>query len=362
MTSPLLSPFRFANGVEAKNRLWLAPMTNLQSHADGSLSDDELRWLERRAAGGFGVVETCAAHVAEDGQAWAGELGAFSDALVPGLTRLATSLREHGALGLVQLFHGGMRADPALTGAPTWSASASEEPNLTVPRAATVADIESVVARFRDAAVRCVRAGFEGVELHGAHGYLLGQFLSAAQNRRDDRWGGSFEGRSRLLRETLRAVRRAVPAAFVVGVRISPEDWGQARGLDLDESLSLAHALADDGADFVHASLWDASRNTKKRPDAHPVPLLRAALPTSVPLVVAGGVWTRAEAEALLDKGATAVALGRAAIANPEWPLGIADPAFEPKRPPLTHQELVDRGLSEAFARYMRRWKGFVAD
>ena len=86
MTSPLLAPLRFRNGVEAPNRVWLAPMTNLQSHPDGSLSDDEQRWLLRRADGGFGVIETCAAHVAEDGQAWAGELGIFDDRLLPGLT------------------------------------------------------------------------------------------------------------------------------------------------------------------------------------------------------------------------------------------------------------------------------------
>src|SRR4029077_13813122 len=129
---------------------------------------------------------------------------------------------------------------------------------------------------------------FEGIELHGAHGYLLSQFLSATYNRRDDRWGGSLEHRARLLREPPRAVRAAVPAGFVVGVRLSPEDRGNARGLDLDESLQVARWLADDGADFIHLSLWDATRNTAKRPSEHPLPLFRDAVPRDVALVACG--------------------------------------------------------------------------
>lgn len=361
MPSPLLTPFRFANGQVAKNRVWLAPMTNLQSHPDGSLSDDELHWLLRRADGGFGVIETCAAHVAEDGQAWEGELGIYDDCLLPGLTRLASALGERGATGIVQLFHGGVRADPKLTGVSTWSASAVEEGGQ-LPRAGTEDDLVNVIGRFRDGAIRAHAAGFQGVELHGAHGYLLGQFLSATNNQRTDRWGGAFENRARLLRETMRAVRAAVPPSFVVGVRLSPEDWGQAKGLDLDESLTLARWLAEDGADFLHISLWTASRNTKKRPEEHPIPLFRAVVPEAVPLVVAGHVWTREEAEALLSLGASGVALGRSAIGNPEWPRDITREAWEPRRPPFTTAELVERGLSPKFARYMAIWKGFVAD
>ncbi len=111
----LLEPLTFRNGVRARNRAWLAPLTNMQSHTDGSLSDDELRFLELRAQGGFGIVETCAAHVALDGQGWPGELGVYDDGLVPGLERLASAILAGGALGLVQLFHGGLRSPAKLT-------------------------------------------------------------------------------------------------------------------------------------------------------------------------------------------------------------------------------------------------------
>ena len=331
-------------------------MTNSQSHDDGTLSDDELRWLEMRAAGGFGVVSTCAAHVAKDGQGWRGELGVFGDEHLPGLRRLAAAIRAHGALPIAQIFHGGLRADRALTGERPWSASEADDG----PRAATADDLARIVRQFADAAGRALEAGMAGVEIHGAHGYLLTQFLSAVENRRTDAWGGSLENRARLLRDVTRAVRARVPKSFVVGVRISPEDFGNAKGLDLDESLEVARGLVDDGIDYLHLSLWTASDNTKKRPDTHPLPLFRAAVPADVPLFVAGKIWTIAEAERMLELGADVVALGRAAIANPDWPAHAAEPGWEPKRPPLTVAELRARGLSAGFVEYMRRWKGFV--
>ena len=249
--SALFDPLVFRTGLRARNRIVLAPLTNMQSEPDGSLGDAELRWLTSRAAGGFGVVTTCAAHVSRDGQGWPGELGVHDDALQPGLSTLSAALHEQGAVSIVQIFHGGLRADPALIGATPWSAS-----DVDGARAATDEDIARVIAQFADAAARSRDAGFDGVEIHGAHGYLFTQFLSATQNRRSDAWGGPLEHRARLLRETLRAVRARVGPQFTVGVRLSPEDFGNARGLDLDESVQTARWLADDGADYVHLSLW----------------------------------------------------------------------------------------------------------
>ncbi len=336
-------------------------MTNVQSHDDGTLSDEELAWLLRRAQGGFGLIETCAAHVSPEGQGFPGELGIFDDRQLPGLTRLASALRAEGALSLVQIFHGGARAPQRLTGQRAWSAS--EQPNDPEnPRAATDDEIVRTIAAFRDAAVRAQRAGFDGVELHGAHGYVLGQFLSRTQNLRSDRWGGDLVGRARFLRETLRAVRAAVPAPFVVGVRLSPEDFGQAKGLDLDESLQVASWLCEDGVDFLHLSLWQAQRNTQKRPDEHAMPLFRRACRDDVRLLAAGSVWTVDEALALIDKGTDIVALGRAAIANPDWPTQARDPSWSPKRPPLTAAELAELAVSPKMVNYLRNFRGFVSE
>lgn len=364
MFESLFASYRFRCGVESKNRVALAPLTNGQSHADGTLADEELRWLERRAAGGFGVITTCAAYVARDGKAWDGELGVDDDAGRPGLRRLASAITAHGALGIVQLFHGGLRAEPTVSGVPTWSASAYPDPapGYQVPRPATEDDLARVIDQFAAAARRCADAGFEGIELHGAHGYLLSQFLSTTYNRRDDAWGGALAARARLLREVTRAVRAAVPARFVVGVRLSPEDFGQARGLDLDDNLELARWLCDDGVDYLHLSLWRAERTTGKRPDVHALPLFRAACPADVALIAAGAIWTPDEAAATLALGADLVALGRAAILNPDWPRHAVLPGWAPRRGPLTAAELADLAVSPAFIGYLRKFKNLVAD
>ena len=361
MTNPLLEPMTFANGEVAKNRLWLAPMTNQQSHPDGRLSDDELAWLEARAAGGFGVIETCATHVALDGQGWQGELGIYSDAMIPGWERLAKATQAHDALLIAQIFHGGARAMPTDDGRAPWSCSPLYKGAEEKVRQGTDEEIEATIDAFAAAAVRVEQAGGDGVELHGAHGYLLCQFLSATMNRRDDRWGGPLEHRARLIRRVMQATRAAVDDDFVVGVRLSPEDYGSTRGLDLDESVQVAKWLCEDGADFIHISLWDARKMSKKRPDAHPARIVRDALPQEVPLISAGLIWTEEEARAQLEHGADAVALGRAAIANPDWPRRVVIEGGEPARPPLTAAALRDRALSDQFIEYMRRWDGFVA-
>lgn len=359
-TPPLLRTLELRPSVTAKNRVWLAPLTNMQSHPDGTLSDDELHFLAMRADGGFGLIETCAAHVSQEGKAWAGELGVSEDVMSAGLARLATRIHAGGALASAQLFHGGLRASSEVSGLPTWSASAYGEPGQALPRAATEADIEGVVAAFASAARRCEAAGFDAIELHGAHGYLLSQFLSTVYNTRSDRWGGSLENRARLIRTVLRAVKAAAPS-LVLAVRLSPEDFGQAKGIDLDETIQVARWLAEDGMDLVHLSLWQSARNTTKRPEHHPITLFREALGPSMKMVVAGKIWTREEGEALLALGADAIALGRAAIATPDWVRRVH--ANEPvQMPPYTVAELRARGLNERFAGYMRQWKGFVAD
>jgi 2,4-dienoyl-CoA reductase-like NADH-dependent reductase (Old Yellow Enzyme family) len=356
----LFQPLTLRCGVTLPNRFALAALTNMQSHADGLLGEAELAFLARRAEGGFGTITTCATYVSPDGKAWAGELGIDRDACIAPLTQLTERIHRAGAIGLVQLFHGGARADASLTGIEPWSASAWTEGSH-APRAATTDDITRVIDDFVAAAVRAKIAGFDGVELHGAHGYLLSQFLSTAMNTRTDEWGGALDGRARLVRTITQRVRAHCGPRFVVGVRLSLEDFGQARGLDLDESLQVSRWLADDGADFIHASLWDVARMSAKRPDAHPLPLLRAALPADVAIFTAGKIWTRDDANDVLARGADVVALGRPAIVNPDWPQMVAAGA-EPRRPPLTRAELAERAVSPLFAEYLTRWKNFVAD
>jgi 2,4-dienoyl-CoA reductase-like NADH-dependent reductase (Old Yellow Enzyme family) len=364
MHADLHEPLRLRCGAVLPNRIALAPLTNKQSLPDGLLGDDELRWLARRADGGFGLIETCAAYIATDGKAWEGELGIDRDETIPGLARLAERVQRAGAVGLVQLFHGGVRADAKLTFEQPWSASTwhEEGADFVDPRPATIADIERVIEQFVAAAVRAEAAGWLGVEIHGAHGYLPSQFLSRTMNPRTDGWGGDLAGRARLVREITRAVRKRCRSTFVVGVRLSLEDYFNARGMDLDDNLQVAAWLADDGADFIHASLWDASRMTVKRPDQHPLTLLRAALPREVAVIGCGKVWSTADARDALARGADVVALGRSAILNPDWPRLAREAGWEPVRPPMTRADLIARAVSPGFADYLRVFRGLVAD
>ncbi|HEB91821.1 MAG TPA: NADH:flavin oxidoreductase, partial [Deltaproteobacteria bacterium] len=212
-------PMPFVRGPRMKNRFMLAPLTNLQSHPDGRLSEDEFNWLVMRARGGFGATMTCAAHVQAIGQGFPGQLGIFADEHVPGLSRLAKEIRANDSVALVQLHHAGMRSPAGLIGQTPVCPSENDE---TGARALTLPEVEELIADFVAAAGRAERAGFDGVEIHGAHGYVLGQFFSPTINRRSDRYGGTLEGRSRILFEIVEGIRRACRPDFIVGVRLSP--------------------------------------------------------------------------------------------------------------------------------------------
>jgi 2,4-dienoyl-CoA reductase-like NADH-dependent reductase (Old Yellow Enzyme family) len=350
----LSEPLVFRNGVRGPNRAVLAPMTNHQSNEDGTLGDAELRWLERRADGGFGTIITCAAHVAPEGQGWTGELGIFGDLHDDGLARLASSMTRKGALPIIQLYHGGYRSPPDLIGGRPRGPSEIER---WASSALSDTEIVQTAEAFVTAAARAERAGFAGVELHGAHGYLITQFLSVRDNQRTDRWGGSLENRARLLRMIVTDIRQRVSEKFLVGVRVSPEDNRAARGIDLDESLQIARWLEADGVDFLHLSLWDWKANTLKRPDEHVIPSYRTVVSDKVMLIVAGNIWTTEDVEGVLALGADGVAVGRAAVIDADWPRIVSSSHRRATPLPVTAEQLLSEGLTPYFVKQLRAYK-----
>jgi 2,4-dienoyl-CoA reductase-like NADH-dependent reductase (Old Yellow Enzyme family) len=322
-------------------------------------------WLVRRAKENFGMIITCAANVSADGQGWKGELGIYDDKHIHGLHRLAEGIQQHGSLAIVQIFHGGARSPENLIGQQPWSASAHVMPFAKTPvevRAATQQDMDRVITDFVMAAKRAVDSGFDGVELHGAHGYLLHQFLSTATNQRSDEWGGSFENRSKLLRTILQKIKQDVSSSFIVGVRLSPEDKYTFEGIDFDETIELTKLLAQDGADYIHLSPWDACKKPEKyqAQDKALITYFREALP-DMPILVAGKIWNRTDAENALALGADIVAVGMAAIGHANWPSLVKDKDFKPQEPPFSTAHLAQQDLSAPFIEYMKKWKGFVA-
>lgn len=357
--SSAFSPLSFKRGPDMKNRFMLAPLTNSQSHDDGTLSEAEFHWLKMRADGGFGLTMTCAAHVQAVGQGFPGQLGIFGDEHIEGLTRLATALREAGSLSSVQLHHAGMRSPAELIGTTPVSASVNEEFGA---RALTADEVEQLIEDFIAAAVRADRAGFDGVELHGAHGYVLCQFLSSETNRREDRFGGSLANRSRPLLAIIEGIRARCRPAFQLGLRLSPERFG----IDLAEMRDLAAELMRAGnLDYLDMSLWDVFKEPMekayqgKRLIDHFSGLDRHG----VRLGVAGKVKTAQAVEDCLQAGADFVLVGRGAILHHDFPRRVeADPAFEPVGLPVTRAHLAAEGLSEVFIDYMANWPRFVAD
>ncbi|MCA6302837.1 MAG: NADH:flavin oxidoreductase, partial [Phenylobacterium sp.] len=220
------------------------------------------------------------------------------------------------------------------------------------------------VHRLRDdfiaAAVRAEKAGFDGVEIHGAHGYVLCQFLSAQTNRRTDAYGGSPENRARLILEIIDGVRAACRTDFNLGLRLSPERFG----LSLMEIRDLAGRLFSEAKiDYLDMSLWDSFKEPVE--EAHRGRTLMSYF-TDLPrgevrLGVAGKIMSAADARAMLDAGADFVLLGRAAILHHDWPQKArANPDFRPVSLPVTRAHLEAEGLGPAFVNYMATWAGFV--
>ena len=354
----LSEPMTLKRGPAWRNRFMLAPLTNCQSHPDGRLSDEEFHWLTMRAKGGFGLVMTCAAHVQRIGNGFPGQLGVFSDDHLPGLTRLAAAIKAEGAVSSVQLHHAGIRSPEALIGEKPVGPSEDAE---TGARALSAGEVEQLTEDFIAAAVRAERAGFDGVELHGAHGYILCAFLSPETNRRDDRYGGSLENRARLIFDIIKGVRARTRPDFQLGLRLSPERFG----LKFAEQREVAGwMLASGDLDYVDMSLWDVFKAPVEEEFAgRPLIDWFANLPRGeTRLGAAGKLMRAADARRLLEAGADFAILGRAAILHHDFPLRVADdPDFQAIATPVTRDYLAREGLSPKFVEYMNNWKGFVA-
>ena len=359
-TARLSDPLTLTRGPAWAHRITLAPLTNWQSHADGTLGDDEYRWLTMRAQGGFAMTMSCAAHVQSGGQGFPGQLGAWSDAHLPGLARLAQGIHAAGSVSSLQIQHSGRRSDIKLTAQQPVAPWDDAESGA---RALSTAEVALMVQDFIAAALRGEQAGFHGVELHGAHGYLLAQFLDAEHKQRSDRYGGSFENRTRILFEIIDGIRARCGPAFQLGLRLSPERFG----ITMPESLALAQAvLAGGKLDYLDMSLWDCFKAPQDAAYAgkpliqHFSELDRGA----TRLGVAGKIMDTATAQRCLDAGVDFVMIGRGAMLHHDFARrALADADFRCIERPVSRAYLQGEGLGPAFLQYVAStWPNFVAE
>jgi 2,4-dienoyl-CoA reductase-like NADH-dependent reductase (Old Yellow Enzyme family) len=341
-----------------KNRFGLAPMTNCQSNEDGTLTKDEFTWLTKRAEGGFGLTMTCASHVQEIGKGFPGQLGIFSERHVEGHTRLAAEIKKYESLAVIQLHHAGLRSPEKLIGQSPVSPSTSEKHGS---RALSLEEVHQLRDDFIAAAVRSKKAGYDGVEVHGAHGYIICQFLSSEYNQRTDAYGGSLENRARLLFEIVDGIRQECGSEFLLGVRLSPERFG----MDIQEIKDVCNRLiSEDKTDFLDISLWDCFKmpEDEQYKDKSLLEHFTSLDYGDVKLTVAGKIRTAADVRKILDAGVDFVSIGRAAILHHDFPkLVMENPDFAPIPLPVTREHLADEFLGEKFINYMAGWPDFVS-
>ncbi|MEH7247523.1 NADH-dependent flavin oxidoreductase [Neobacillus niacini] len=324
----LFQPILLRSGIQLDNRIAMAPMTTWSSNDDYTVSDEEIAYYSRRS-NGVGMVITGCAYVTASGKAFHGGFGSDHDDFIPGLRRLASAIKEQGAKAVLQIFHGGRKCPPELVpnGDVVSASAVSGEPGTgsnPVPRALTETEIQSIIRDFGESTRRAIEAGFDGVELHGANGYLIHQFFSPYTNRREDQYGGSLEKRLSfplaVVDEVKKVVAEHANQPFIVGYRFSPEE-PETPGITMADTLALVDVLAKKELDYLHVStleFWSAPRrgveDTRSR-----IEVIKERVGESVPVIGVGSISTADDALKAIQTGVSMIALGREIIIDPDW-------------------------------------------
>jgi 2,4-dienoyl-CoA reductase-like NADH-dependent reductase (Old Yellow Enzyme family) len=323
---PLFDSFSFPNGVSLKNRLVMAPMTNFSSNEDGTVTDAEVKYYARRSKGVSMVVTACT-YVTRDGKGFKGEFGADTDEMIPSLRKLASAIKAEGAKAVLQIFHGGRECPPELVpDGDIVSASAvqSERNSAKAPRELTGEEVEKIISAFGETTRRAIEAGFDGVEIHGANGYLIQQFFSPHSNRREDQWGGSLEKRMAfplaVIDEVKKVTAEHAREPFIVGYRFSPEE-PEEPGITMADTLELIDALAAKNLDYLHVSLNDFWSKPRRGvdDDRSRMEIIHERVGNKVPVIGVGSLYSAEDVIKAFETGVPLLALGRELIIDPDW-------------------------------------------
>lgn len=352
----LFEPLTLLHGPAMRNRFMLAPLTNQQSESGGFASSADQDWMSQLAQGGYALVQTAAANVEAGGIAFARQLGIHTDEHLPGLTQMADSLRAGGTLSAVQLHHAGWRANPHLGGVPL-PASDKTWPGV---RALTTEEVERIRDSFIAGARRAERAGFDGVSIHGAFGWILSEFMSPEMNDRTDAYGGNVENRARFTLEVMEGIRRATGPDFQIGWRLSIERYG----LQLEELRDITADILDrELIDYLDLALWDSTQIVQEGPmRGRSMLSVFTEIPRrGVRIGAAGKITTARRASEMLEEGCDFVLIGRGGILQRDCPKQVqADPEYATPKLPVEASFLREGGISERFINHLRGWPYFV--
>ena len=326
----MFNEFKLNDKVTLKNKIVMAPMTTCAANEDLTVGDDEAAYYKERAKD-LGMVITGCTFFKPNGQGFKDEFYAGDDKFIPSLKKMADAIKSQGAKAVLQIFHAGRMADPSK--GELVSASAIK-PNynlfgpmeaLKAPRELTSDEVVDLVNGFYETTVRAIKAGFDGVEIHGANTYLIQQFFSPHSNRRNDEWGGNREKRIKFPLEIIKAVNKAKKEYnkedFIIGYRFSPEEL-ENPGITLEDTLCLVDTLANEDIDYLHISLkkYDDTSIRDKNDKRVIGKLLKEKIAGRKPLIGVGSVYTKKDAEdALSNVGYDLVALGHVIITDSDW-------------------------------------------
>ncbi|MET7361366.1 NADH:flavin oxidoreductase/NADH oxidase [Streptomyces sp. NPDC005562] len=336
--SALFEPYTLRS-LTIANRIWMPPMCQYSAAPDGPEAGVPQDWhfahYAARAAGGTGLIIVEATAVSPEGRISPYDLGIWNDTQARAFRRTTDFLKSQGTVPAIQLAHAGRKASterPWKGGAPIGTDEGGWQPlapsavpfaeGHPVPAELTVEEIREVVGQFAEAARRALDAGFEIAELHGAHGYLIGEFLSPHSNKRTDVYGGSYENRTRLALEVVDAVREVWPQDKPLFFRISATDWLDEAGWTADETVRFADTLKEHGVDLLDVSTGGNASGVRIPVEpGYQVPFAaRVKAETALPVAAVGLITEVAQAEKILANGeADAVLLGRELLRDPSW-------------------------------------------
>ena len=327
------SPYTFNNGVELKNRIIMAPMTNFSSNPDGTVSEEELAYYARRSKDVSMVITACT-YVTPNGKGFHNEFAGDRDEMIPSLSQLAKTIQSQGAKAILQIFHGGRTCPPELVphgDIVSASAVPAEVAGAKTPRALTETEVEEIVDAFGQTARRAIEAGYDGVEIHGANGYLIQQFFSPHSNQREDRFGGSVEKRMTfplaIVDKIKSVVKEHADDSFIVGYRFSPEE-AETPGITMADTIKLVDTLAEKDLDYLHVSLQhflSKARRGVEDVNKTRIDYLLETIDNRVPLIGVGSIYSAEDARKAFETGVPLLALGRELIIDPDWVQKVAE-------------------------------------
>lgn len=329
MYSELLKKIEFKNGASLKNSIVMAPMTTWSSNDDYTVSDEEVAYYRARN-NGAGMIITGCTHVQANGIGFTNEFAGYDDSFLPSLKKLASAIKENNTKAILQINHAGNKAlfdlienGDVVSASPVETMATTFVPSLT-PRELSEKEILEVIKDFGETTRRAIESGFDGIEIHGAHGFLIQNFESPFFNKRQDQWGGSLDNRLRFAVEIVKEIKRVVAKyekpAFIIGYRISPDEPMDG-ALRMKDTFALIEKLIALDVTYIHASLPDAlkDRPVDSTDNQTYLELLSQFINNRVPFIAAGSIQTPEQARLAMEQGATLPAIGHTFVTDPSW-------------------------------------------